>query len=325
EDCGALLLEDWAEDAPDERHWLRLVALEGQRSSATRLAERAALVAADEARPPALRLQALRALAACGGKRVELTDAAALSRLRMHATARDGASELLDLFGAVVAAPSAEVREAAIASADPRAAAFTASWSLRTGDLAGAEDLLRRSAAGGLASDGEFARWLEVVRDARRVVGVDDARRWIAASLGNTQPDLVQDLSVRANLATPEDERGQAEQLVARERLGERELVRLGALVASPLGTSARDRLLSELERTDEPAARALIAAFDAAAGALRAERRDAELRLLQRKVWEAVRPPAHPLHDALGPDRYPPRVRLEPQRLGAFVRRLGE
>ena len=68
-----------------------------------------------------------------------------------------------------------------------------------------------------------------------------------------------------------------------------------------------------------------MIAAFDAAAGALRAERRDAELRLLQRKVWEAVRPPAHPLHDALGPDRYPPRVRLEPQRLGAFVRRLGE
>ena len=325
EDCGAILLEDWPLDAAEAKHWLRLVALEGQRSSAAKLAERAGLIAADTARSPALRLQALRAAAACGGDRVEFTDPAALQRLRTHATARDGEAELLELFGAVARAPGPIMRDAALTSADPRAASFTARWSLRTGDLEGAEDLLRRAAADGIENDDELARWLEVARDARRVSGVEAARLWISASLGDSQGELARDLVVRAGLATPEEQRGWSEELVASDELTDRALVRLGALVAGPLGGSARERLLAELERADDRSARALVAAFDEAARALRADRRDTELRLLQRKVWEAVRPPAHPLRDALGPDRYPPRVRLEPQRLGAFVRRLSD
>jgi hypothetical protein len=325
DDCGALLLEKWPQDAPDEVHWLRLVALEGQRSADSKLAARAAGIAVDERRSPSLRIQALRALAASGGTGVELRDATGLQRLRTHAVARDGESELLDLLGAVAEPPAADLRTDALRSADPRSAPFVARWSLRCGDRAAAAELLTAAAADGLPDADDFERWLQVVRDAGRVAGVDAARDLIEASVGTTNPELARQLTLHARIATTEEQRAWSAELAERDVLEGRSLVGLGALAAGPLGTSVRERLIAELERDPVRSPRDLRSACDAAASALRAARRDRELSQLKREIWKAVRPASHPLHDALGPDRYPARVELTPQRLGAFVRRLGE
>jgi len=325
DDCGALLLEDWPLDASEAVHWLRLVALEGQRSPGAKLAARAAAIAADSKHSPSLRIQALRALAAAGGDGLELGDTAALQRLRTHAAARDGERELLDLLGAVAEPPKADLRVDALRAADPRSAPFMARWSLRTGDRAAAEQLLTSAAADGMRNKDDFERWLEVVRDARRVAGVDAARGLVEASVAASQPELAHELLLHAGLSTAEEQRAWSEELLGREKLEGRALIGLGALAAGPLGTSVRERLLAELAREPVRSSRDLRTACDAAASALRAARRDSELNQLKREIWKAVRPAAHPLHDALGPDRYPARVELVPQRLGAFVRRLGD
>lgn len=325
EDCGALLLENWPLNAPETVHWLRLVALEGQRSSDARLSARAAAIAAESAYSPSLRIQALRALAASGGERVQLTDAPALQRLRTHAAARGGEGELLDLLGAVALPPGPLLYAAANRSADPRTAPFIASWALYTGDETAAVGLMRDAALKGIADEAQFELWLEVARDARRLSGAESARRFVDESLELDETSLARDLIARAALATPEEQKEWAQALAARDELRGRDLLTLGALAAGPSSSTVKDRLILELERKQLVDARGLHRACDLAADVLRAARRDLELKLLQREVWRAVRAPAHPLHDSLGPDRYPNQVRIAANRLGAFVRRLGD
>jgi len=321
EECGELLLERWEASSSDAEHWLRLVAMEGQRSRDARLITLAAGVAADANRKSGLRFQALRALAAVGGGPLEIDDARGLRRLRVHCAARGAERELLDLLGSVASPPGTALLEAAEADADPAASPFLARWALRAGDPAAAEGLLRAAGTDGMRTAANFERWAGVVRDARRVVGVRQARELVDGALAESAPELARHLTIRAGLTSQDEQRAWAEELNAREKLDVRALVSLAQLAAGPRSTTVRVRLVAELEGASPARARALASACAAATDVLRAARRDAELRLLQRAVWKAVRPPGHLLHDSLGPGEFPARVRLVARPLDAQVR----
>lgn len=328
EDCGALLLEGWSAEDDDAEHWMRLVVLEGWRSVDDELARRAIGVAEAPQRDPAVRLQALRAVAAAGARGAVMDDAG-VRRLWTHATAQGGEEELLALLGAVAGAPDATAREASRGFADSRYAAFLARWSLRARDRDGWNASWAIAVAGGFDDGARFGAWEAAAVDARRELGAANGRAWVDGALASAGASPAADddgiarrFAIHAGLATPDEMRTWARAYAELEAPTDAQWIALGRLAAGPSSSTVRDRLAEGVADAGPGRARAMAEACDAAAAALRGERRDQELRRLAREVWKAVREPAHPLHTRLGPGRYPARVDLAPIPLGYRLRR---
>lgn len=322
EDCASLLLQGWDPHDDDEEHWMRCVVLEGWRSVDDELARRAIAVAQDPARAPGVRLQALRAVAAVNARGAVLDDAG-VRRLWTHCAAQGGEEELLGLLGAVAGAPTEALHDAAAGFGDARYAAFLARWSLRARDREAWNAAWASAATDGFDDARRFAAWEEAARDARRLLGEGAGRAWLDGALAGAAGDAsVQRFAAHAGLATSDEMREWARAFAARESLTDAEWIAFGHLAAGPSSSTVRDRLAEGVEAAGPGRAPALATACDAAAEALRGARRDQELRRLSRAVWKAVRDAGHPLHERLGPGRYPGRVELAPIPLGYRLRR---
>lgn len=312
EDRGGEILEGWERLSPRSR-WLRLVVAEGQRSPRGDLRDSLLEVVEEEpGLPPALRFQALRALAAPPRRPLRSVVPAEIPRLLRWARSTGHAPELIVLFGALRVTPPA------VEASDPPPPLLLADWLLQLGDSEAFVELLSRR--GVLPEPLRDVRaqaadsWSEHFRRWAHERGPTRLRELVGVALERTQGVDRRRLVALALFGGCLDDREQRalyQSLAEKRPPGPLQLEQLGALCAGPDRRAAQNELLRLLaEPPEEPEQReALARGLDRAVATLTAARRDRAASELRKTVWALAWKDEHPLHERLAPPGWPERV----------------
>ncbi len=312
--------DSWSE-LNDAQRWLRLFVLEGQRAGTS--AERTflmSLIGSSSAGPVALRMQALRALAAFPPGPLQVPRIAQLEKLVGWSIDVDEEAELLIVLGALGVEPSEE--DFGRGTDEQR---FLVAWRLSRGEAEqaakGLLGCLGRSSLERRELSDRMESWrleygpgfLKEVVDLSLALATDEDRQLLAelALLGGC-------LGARAQRSFYETLKGEAQPSA-------RELEWLGALVAGPDGVQA-ERLLMEI-LVDLPGGIArrngLVKGLNRAVRGLREAGLDERSRNLIQAVWEQVAESDSPLLGRLGPPGWPRIAPPEVLALQKLERRL--
>ena len=306
EDLDAPLVAELANELAAPLLWMRLVVLEGRRGASPNAHTRLTQLVARPGLVPALRMQAVRALAATitdDSSQAPLNELADLARWASDA---GRAAELVRLAAHLGWAPPAEL----LGTVSPALALLVADWLHATGDAAGATARFA-AAAEALEIDASL-----------RVRAVDALRTWssregakaleerlepLLEAAGPTAP--LARLAARAGVLTDSRRRALAEALLG-VPVASRDVELLGHHASGLGGASVRQALLEALERgteLDDTSAARLARGLSAASTTLARAREDEALAIFLREVWRRV-DRSSALFQRLAPPRWPPR-----------------
>ncbi len=312
EDRGGEILEGWERLSPRSR-WLRLVVAEGQRSSRSDLRDSLLeVIEREPGLPPALRFQALRALAAPPRRPLRSVVPAEIPRLLQWARSTGHSAELIVLFGALRVTPPVAP------SSDPPSPLLLAGWWLQLGDAEAFVELLSRRGVlpeplRDIRAPAEDS-WSEHFRRWAHERGPTRLRELVGAALERTRGidrRRLRALALFGGCLDVGEQRALHESLAEKHPLGPLQLQQLGALCGGPERRAAQEELLLLLgEPPEEPERReALARGLDRAVAALTAARRDRAASELRTKVWALAWKDEHPLKQRLAPPGWPARV----------------
>ena len=317
-DPCAELLEGWERRTPAQQ-WLRLMLLEGLHSGRSDVHDFLVEIVEDPAPlQAALRLQALRALAASPRRLLRSLRPAGLSALLERIPQGEEREQLAFLLTSL----GVEEDTAGISSR-ASSAGFLTGWRLRRGDAEGAGRLLAEFAAGhdaiddlspelALAWHRRLARW-------RGELGprlVEAAVEWGIETLeagGQAQIGKVRNLEHLALLGgvlANERHKKIYAGIAAHVAFRPLDYHLLGALAAGAAGDSARSTLITGLgyPPLDPPSREALAQGLDRAVATLHAALRDEDADDLREVVWALARDGEAPMHIRLSALMWPTR-----------------
>ena len=310
EDLGAIVAQDLPRLPPREQ-WLRLVALEGMRSSSPATASLVGAFLAAPGSPPPVRFQALRARAAMRpvpGESppgtIAVDDPSAVLAWADGAGKGRECASLLVALGVPPPARPPLGQDGPKTDASLRLAELE--WSLFTGDGSGAaprlSDLAAAPAQGGLGVEVVAAAtraWVRRGAGARVRAATSAAR-----SLPGASEERLERLEILSGAASAEV----LSKWIARLEnapSGREDLLLLAAMAPTSVGEKARAALVRAVASSADVSD--LAAALELALEQLRASRDDEEERSFGKAVGEAAREGPKEVRSRFRPDAWPP------------------
>ncbi|MFT7669032.1 MAG: hypothetical protein ACI8X5_001732 [Planctomycetota bacterium] len=319
---AAELLDSWA-TLDNRQRWIRLYIIEGQRAGAESVRNFVrAMVLNPQPMAPALRFQAMRALAALPEREAVSIVIPNLEMLAVWAKANGHERDLLVLLDAL----SAEVGELGFGagSAQDR---LLLRWYLRKGEAERAAAILIRCVA--RSSTTERA----ILSDQMLAWRVEVGPRLLEASvelalseLSGSELMTVTEVALLGGCLNRNYHEAIFDRIVREPQLTAQEFEELGALVAGPRGGAAQallEQALAQPNQIDPLARNGLVLGLERALRTLRASGQSERANAMIQSVWRVVAPKSSVWHEGLNSKVWPQEGSGLPIDLSRLERRI--